>query len=134
MNSKSHVVIVDTSADETYRFLASIDNLPRWATTFCNNLVKSADGLHRLETPQGPMVFRIAPEAGPRVVDMYGGPTAEQMVYWPARVVALGPSQSAFIFTMFQWPGMPDESFEGQSRALASELQNVKSLVERKAA
>ena len=134
MNSKSHVVIVDTSADETYRFLASIDNLPRWATTFCNNLVKSADGLHRLETPQGPMVFRIAPEAGPRVVDMYGGPTAEQMVYWPARVVALGPSQSAFIFTMFQWPGMPDESFEGQSRARASELQTVKSLVERKAA
>jgi hypothetical protein len=56
------------------------------------------------------------------------------MVYWPARVVALGPSQSAFIFTMFQWPGMPDESFEGQSRALASELQNVKSLVERKVA
>jgi hypothetical protein len=134
MNSKSHVVIIEAPADEAHRFLASIDNLPRWATTFCKKLEKSPDGLHRLDTPQGPMLFRIAAEAGSGVVDMHGGPTAEQMVYWPARVVALGPSRSAFVFTMFQWPGMPDESFEGQSRALASELQNVKSLVERKAA
>ena len=61
---------------------------------------------------------------------MFGGATKDHMIYWPARAVALGVSHSAFIFTMFQWPGITDESFEGQSRALASELENMKRILE----
>ena len=130
MNSKSHVLLLEVSAEKTHQFLSDIDNLPRWATMFCRKLEKSPDGLHRLDTPQGPMLFRIAADGAAGVVDMYGGPNEDRMIYWPARVVRLGQSQSAFIFTMFQWPGITEESFEGQFRALAAELQNVKRILE----
>jgi hypothetical protein len=130
MKSKSHVVELNVPAEVAHRFLSDIDNLPRWATVFCRKLEKSADGYHHLETPQGPMLFSIKADAASGVVDMFGGATKDQMIYWPARAVALGVSHSALIFTMFQWPGITDESFEGQSRALASELENMKRILE----
>ena len=130
MNSKTHVVELEVPAEQAHRFLAQIDNLPRWATVFCRALKKSPDGRHRIDTPQGEMLFRISADPQSGAVDMFGGPSEDRMTYWPARVVRLGPTQSAFLFTMFQWPGMSGESFEGQSRALAAELQNVKRVLE----
>jgi hypothetical protein len=61
---------------------------------------------------------------------MYGGRSEDGMAYWPSRVVALGPAKSAYIFTNFHWPGVPDEAFARQCDGLAHEFANVRRIVE----
>ena len=48
------------------------------------------------------------------------------MAIFPTRVVALGPTTSAYSFTMFKAPGMPDELFESQYESLRREFDNIR--------
>jgi hypothetical protein len=44
---------------------------------------------------------------------------------FPTRVVELPGGQTAYSFTMFQAPGMPDELFESQHASLRREFANI---------
>lgn len=57
---------------------------------------------------------------------MYVGPTDEELGLFPTRVVALPGERSAYSFTMFQAPGMPDELFESQYQSLLREFDNIR--------
>ena len=59
-------------------------------------------------------------------VDMYAGPTEDQMVLFPTRVVELSSGTSAYTFTMFKGPGMDDALFDAQHRSLEREFQNIR--------
>ena len=48
-----------------------------------------------------------------------------QMAIFPTRVVALPDGSTAFSFTMFQGPDMPDELFESQHESLKREFTNI---------
>jgi hypothetical protein len=60
------------------------------------------------------------------VIDMFSGPSEDELALFPTRVVGLPGGTSAFTFTMFQAPGMPDELFESQYEALLRELENIR--------
>lgn len=57
---------------------------------------------------------------------MYAGPTENELALFPTRVVPLGPATSAYTFTMFKAPEMPDELFESQHRSLLREFDNIR--------
>jgi hypothetical protein len=57
---------------------------------------------------------------------MYAGPTPDTLALFPTRVVPLSDERSAFTFTMFQAPGMPDDLFESQYEALLREFDNIR--------
>lgn len=56
---------------------------------------------------------------------MLAGPTEAEMALFPTRVVELPGGRSAFTFTMFQGPEMPDELFEAQHASLLREFENI---------
>lgn len=128
MKSQTYVTMLPVPAEASFRFLADIENLPKWATVFCQAL-RRENGRVRITTPEGEIFFRIDADARTGVIDMYGGPSEEQMLHWPARVIGLPSGRSAFQFTMFQWPGISDDAFAGQSQALQRELENVSRLL-----
>ena len=72
--------------------------------------------------------FYFAIEADPEsgVIDMYAGPSEDELALFPTRVVALAPEQTAYTFTMFQQPGMPDALFEAQHASLEREFENIR--------
>jgi hypothetical protein len=47
------------------------------------------------------------------------------MAVFPTRVVGLPDGSSAYSFTMFQGPDMPDELFESQHESLVREFGNL---------
>ena len=98
-----------------------------WATEFAREL-RWEDGEAIVRNNLGALVFRV--EADPRtgVIDMLAGPSAEELALFPTRVVELPGRKAAFTFTMFQWPGTPDELFESQHASLRRELENVRNL------
>ena len=53
-----------------------------------------------------------------------GGPSEEQLAYWPARVVERGAG-SLFIFTAFQYPGVSDAEFAAQCDGLKQEFPRI---------
>jgi hypothetical protein len=59
------------------------------------------------------------------VIDMFAGPTKGQMAIFPSRAVALPDGRTAFSFTMFQAPDMPDELLESQHQSLKREFINI---------
>jgi hypothetical protein len=62
---------------------------------------------------------------------MYAGPSETELGVFPTRVVELPGGASAYTFTMFQAPGMPDELFESQYRSLVREFDNIRAEFER---
>jgi hypothetical protein len=56
---------------------------------------------------------------------MFAGPTKDEMAVFPTRAVGLPDGRTAYTFTMFQAPDMPDELFEAQRDSLQREFANI---------
>ena len=124
MTSRTATVALPVSSAEAFAYLADVENLPGWATEFAREL-KVVDGKHKVVNGLGEFFFEIRADEKTGVIDMYAGPTEDALALFPTRVVSLGERQSAFVFTMFQQPGQPDEQFEGQYESLQRELAIV---------
>ena len=125
MTNRTLTAVLDAPKNEVFEFLSRVENLPEWATEFAREL-KYEDGKAKVVNGLGELYFAIEADAETGVIDMYAGPAEDELGLFPTRVVALPGGASAFTFTMFQAPGMPDELFESQYRSLLRELENVR--------
>jgi hypothetical protein len=62
---------------------------------------------------------------------MFAGPTKDQMAVFPTRAVRLPDGRTAYSFTMFQAPEMPDAVFDAQYESLQRELANIDRIFQR---
>lgn len=74
----------------------------------------------------GEFFFEIRADPDTGVIDMYAGPSPNDLALFPTRVVELPSGESAYSFTMFQSPHTPDEHFESQHRSLLREFENIR--------
>ena len=125
MINRTVTAVLDTPREEVFAFLSNVDNLPKWATDFAQEL-KYEDGQAKVVNGLGEFYVRIDADAKTGVIDMYAGPSEAELALFPTRVVALGDSKSAYSFTMFKAPGMPDELFESQYESLRCEFDNIR--------
>ncbi|HET9213250.1 MAG TPA: SRPBCC family protein [Gaiellaceae bacterium] len=124
MRSETVTRVLPAPKNEVFAYLADVENLPRWATEFAREL-KVEDGRHKVVNGLGEFFFRIEADPETGVIDMLAGPSEDELALFPTRVVGLGADTSAFTFTMFQGPGMPDELFEAQHASLLREFENI---------
>ena len=124
MTSRTVTAVLPAPKERVFGYLADVENLPRWATDFAREL-KVVDGRHKVVNGLGEFFFEIRADAASGVIDMLAGPTDDALALFPTRVVALGDDTSAYTFTMFQQPGMPDDLFESQYRSLLREFENI---------
>ena len=129
MNSYTQTQVFSATKETVFAFLSDVRNLVKWATAFAKEL-KEVDGKYKVTTPQGEIYFRMESDAKTGVIDMYGGPTEDQMAHFPSRVIALPSGDSAYQFTNFQWPSVPDEMFTAQNETLIEEFENIRQQVE----
>jgi hypothetical protein len=128
MRTSTHTLPLTTTKEKAFAFLSDIENLPKWATVFCKELKRDGKGRYKVVTPRGEIFFRIEADARTGVVDMHGGPSEDQMSYWPARVVERPGHGSLFIFTAMQYPGISDEAFAAQCAGLEHEFPLIERL------
>jgi hypothetical protein len=134
MNTSTHTLHLKAPKARAFDFLSRIENLPKWATLFCQKLDRDAAGRHKVTTPQGEIFFRIDSYPRTGVIDMFGGPTEAALAHWPTRIISLGNAESLFIFTALQYPGIPDAEFAAQCQGLEREFPHIKAEVEGPAA
>jgi hypothetical protein len=124
MNSRTVTTVLNAPRSEVFAYMASIENLPEWATEFARELRRDADG-YTVINNLGEFRFEIAADEETGVIDMLSGPNAEEMAIFPTRAVSLPDGRTAYTFTMFQAPGMPDALFESQYQSLRREFANI---------
>jgi hypothetical protein len=126
MTSRTVTIVLEAPKEEVFDYLSKIENLPAWASEFAREL-KYENGKAKVVNGLGEFYFTIEADQKTGVIDMYAGPTEDELGLFPTRVVALPDDTSAFSFTMFQAPGMPDELFESQYQSLLREFDNIRS-------
>jgi hypothetical protein len=124
MKSRTVTTVLPAPKTKVFAYLAEIENLPLWATDFAREL-KVVDGRHKVVNGLGEFFFRIDADERTGVIDMLAGPSEDQMAVFPTRAVALPDGRTAYTFTMFQGPGMPDDLFESQHASLEREFRNI---------
>ena len=125
MINRTVTAVLDAPKDVVFDYLSQLENLPEWATEFAQEL-KYVDGKAKVVNGLGEFYFLIDADRRSGVIDMYAGPTEGELALFPTRVVPLGEDRSAYSFTMFKAPGMPDELFESQYESLRREFDHIR--------
>jgi hypothetical protein len=125
MTSRTVTTVLPAPKERVFGFLSRIENLPKWATEFAREL-RIEDGRARVVNGLGEFDFEIEADEDTGVIDMYAGPSRDELALFPTRVVALPNGSSAYTFTMFKAPTMPEELFESQYQSLLREFENIR--------
>jgi hypothetical protein len=125
MQTRTVTAVLEAPKEEVFDYLSRIENLPGWATEFARELRFEA-GKAKVVNGRGEFYFAIEADPETGVIDMYAGPSEEELGLFPTRVVGLPGRASAYSFTMFQASGLPDEDFESQYRSLLREFENIR--------
>jgi hypothetical protein len=126
MRSETVTTVVDAPQEAVFDYLSEVENLPSWATEFARELRRDADG-YVVVNGLGALRFEIRADRATGVIDMFAGPDRARMAVFPTRAVALPDGRTAYSFTMFQAPDMPDDLFEAQHASLCREFANIES-------
>ena len=124
MRHATITTVLEAPAREVFAYLSDIENLPGWATEFARELRRDGDD-YKVVNGLGEFYFEIRADESTGVVDMYAGPDKRQMGVFPTRAVSLPDGRTAYTFTMFQGPDMPDDLFEAQLASLRREFRNI---------
>ena len=127
MRSETVTTVVPAPQTAVFDYMSDIEKLPEWATEFARELRRDGED-YKVVNGLGEFYFEIKADPQTGVIDMFAGPTKQQMAIFPTRVVALPDGRSAFSFTMFQAPDMPDELFESQHESLKREFTNIQAV------
>jgi hypothetical protein len=125
VEARTVTAVVDAPRSEVFDYLARIENLPEWANEFAREL-RIEDGKAKVVNGLGEFFFSIQADRATGVIDMYAGPTEDDLALFPTRVIELPGNRSAYSFTMFRTPEMPEELFESQHQALLREFENIR--------
>ena len=121
-------VSIDRVPADVYAFVRDVSTWPRWATGFCLS-ARPSDGGWIVETVDGPMPLRFAPNNDLGVLDHTVTVTPGVDVRNPMRVVP-NAEGSEVLFTLFQPPRMSSERFADDVRLVRADLQSLKTVLE----
>jgi hypothetical protein len=127
VTSRTVTTVLPAPREEVFRYLSDIEKLPEWATEFARELKREGDR-YKVVNNLGEYFFEIDADPDTGVIDMYAGPKPELMALFPTRVVELPGGSTAYTFTMFQAPDMPDELFASQHASLQREFRNIEAV------
>jgi hypothetical protein len=129
MRSATVTTVLQAPQQEVFEYIADIGHLPQWANEFARELRREGDDF-KVVNGLGEFFFTIKADPTSGVIDMFAGPTKDTMAVFPTRAVALPDGRTAYSFTMFQPPDMPDELFDAQHASLQREFANIERLLD----
>jgi hypothetical protein len=131
MRSQTVTAVLDADQATVFDYLSDIERLPEWATEFARELRRDGED-YKVINGLGEFYFTIQADRETGVIDMFAGPSKQQMAVFPTRAVPLPDGRTAYTFTMFQGPDMPDELFDAQHASLQREFANIERALNRR--
>ena len=127
-NAYTATVYIAATPAKVFEYVRVPENQPTWAVNFVRSTRPTGGGRYVMETPAGPMVYRVEADPTRGTIDfIVDGPGGDSIL--PARVVPQGQG-AIFTFTITRTPDMNDQAWEGGLRGLDEELEHLKRLLE----
>jgi hypothetical protein len=130
MRTATVTTVLRAPQPEVFPYLSDIEHEPEWASEFARELRREGED-HKVLNGLGEFWFKIEADPASGVIDMFAGPSKDAMAVFPTRAVALPDGRTAYSFTMFQGPDMPDELFDAQYASLRREFANIERILGR---
>jgi len=128
MQSRHLSTHIDRPASDVYDYAADPANLPSWAAGLGTSIEREAD--HWIvDSPGGRIVLTYAPKNEFGVIDHEVTLPTGEVFYNPVRVT---PDRDGceVVFSLRRQPGMSDEDFERDARAVQTDLEKLKEITE----
>ncbi|HEX5358645.1 MAG TPA: SRPBCC family protein [Candidatus Nitrosotalea sp.] len=126
MNSITETCVVNVPRDSVFEFLSNIENIPKWATKFVSKLML-VDNKYKAQTPIGDVFIRLDVDKKAGLIDIYAGPTENNMTPAYMRIISLQDDAStAVMFTFFQYDSTPDAIWEIFCEWIKIEVDNIR--------
>jgi hypothetical protein len=119
---------IDRPADEVYEYASDPANLPEWAPGLGSS-VEQVDGHWYVGTPDGRVGIAFVPRNEYGILDHDVTLPSGEVLYNPLRVTTNG-SGSEIVFSLRRLPGMTDEEFERDAKAVSGDLARLKQIIE----
>ena len=130
MSNALHITtFINRTPADVYAFASNPQNLPLWAAGLTRSEVTKQGNTWVAEAPFGKVKIKFAPTNNLGVLDHDVQLESGIVVHNPMRVVPNGTG-SEFTFTLFQQPGMSQQQFEEDARAVVADLHTLKILLE----
>lgn len=121
-------VSINRPVDQVYAFAANPHNLPQWAAGLSGS-IQQVHGEWIAESPMGRVKVKFADQNQYGVLDHAVTLPSGETVYNPMRVIPNNDG-SEVVFTLYRRPEMSDQQFAEDAQAVASDLQQLKRLLE----
>lgn len=122
-------IAIDRPSAEVYAYAADPAHLPQWAAGLADSAVERVDGEWVASSPMGRVTVAFAQPNAFGVLDHVVTLPSGESVYNPLRVIPDGDG-SEVVFTLRRRPGMSDEGFEADARAVRADLAALKRVLE----
>jgi hypothetical protein len=127
MKSVTESCVISKPKDVVFDFLSNFDNMHKWSTQFVKE-IRIVDGNKKAVTPFGEVYVRIDSDKKSGVIDIFAGPTQDQMSSAFMRVISFSNDSCGVTFTFFQWPHTTDQMWEMFCDWIKIEVGNIKKL------
>ena len=127
--SKHISVSINCPVDQVYEFASNPENLPKWAAGLSGS-INNVDGDWIAESPMGRVKVKFADKNKFGILDHEVTLPSGEKVYNPMRVFP-NNGGSELIFTLFRRQGMSEQIFAEDAKAVARDLQKLKTLLEK---
>ncbi len=125
MNSVTETCVVNVPRDSVFEFLSNTENIPKWATKFVKKLTL-VGGKYKALTPIGEVFIRLDTNKKAGLIDIYAGPTEDNMTPAYMRIISLPDNSTAVMFTFFQYDSTPDAIWKIFCEWIKIEVDNIK--------
>jgi hypothetical protein len=118
-------VSISRSPEVVYKFVSDPLNMPKWAEGLSKStMIKSGDEWIA-ESPMGKVKVKFTPQNNLGVMDHDVTIPSGEVVHNPLRVLKNGKG-SEVVFTLYRRPGVSDQEFESDTKAVAKDLEALK--------
>lgn len=117
--------MVTVPKDTVFAFLSNIENLPKWSTKFVKKII-TTDGKYKAITPIGEVFIRLDTVEKAGLIDIYAGPTEDNMTPAYLRIISLPDRSTAIMFTFFQYASTSDTIWKIFCEWIKIEVENIR--------
>lgn len=125
LNSITETCVVSVPKDKVFKFLSSVENLPKWSTQFVQKLI-TTNGKYKAVTPIGEVFIRFETNPNAGLIDIYAGLTEQRMTPAYLRIISFSENSTGVMFTFFQWDDTDDMTWKIFCEWIKIEVGNIK--------
>lgn len=120
--------VIERAPADVFAYVSVPENQPEWAINFVRSTVPLGDGRYVMETPFGPMTYRLEADPARGTVDyLFETPGGASVM--PTRVVPHARG-AIFMFTITRAPGASGDDWQRGQVGLDEELARLKARLE----